>query len=106
MVGSAWMPWLRPRQSVSLCSRARASSAATYGTAANGATAARRPFALEDAGHPANVYGFSKWLMENLHRAAVEAAPDLHIVGLRYFNVFGPGEGHKGKMASMICQLA
>jgi len=88
------------------CRLVWASSAATYGTTANGATAARRPFTLEDAGRPANVYGFSKWVMENLHREAVAAAPDLHIVGLRYFNVFGPGEAHKGKMASMIYQLA
>ena len=83
-----------------------ASSAATYGTLASGATAERRPFKLEDAGHPANVYGFSKWMMENIHREAAEAMPDFHLVGLRYFNVFGPGEAHKGKMASMVHQLA
>jgi ADP-L-glycero-D-manno-heptose 6-epimerase len=83
-----------------------ASSAATYGTSANGATAARRPFRVTDAGHPANVYGFSKWIMENLHRKTVEAYPDVHIVGLRYFNVFGPGEQSKAHMASMIYQLA
>ena len=89
-----------------------ASSAATYGTSpggsttANGATPARRPFQINDAGAPANVYGFSKWVMENLHRAALLAHPGAHLVGLRYFNVFGPGEQHKGKMASMIYQLA
>jgi len=83
-----------------------ASSAATYGTTANGATAARRPFTLGDAGAPANVYGFSKWVMENLHRDACRAHPHAHLVGLRYFNVFGPGEEHKGHMASMIHQLA
>ncbi len=83
-----------------------ASSAATYGTTANGATPDRRPFTLDDAGTPANVYGFSKWVMENLHRAACAAHPRAHLVGLRYFNVFGPGEQHKGKMASMIHQLA
>ncbi|MEM7626814.1 MAG: NAD-dependent epimerase/dehydratase family protein [Planctomycetota bacterium] len=83
-----------------------ASSAATYGTAANGATGARRPFALEDAGRPANVYGFSKWVMENIHRKALANHPAAHLVGLRYFNVFGPGEQHKGKMASMVHQLA
>ena len=83
-----------------------ASSAATYGTLANGATAARRPFRLDDAGHPANVYGFSKWIMENTHRDALALAPEFHLVGLRYFNVFGPGEAHKGKMASMVYQLA
>jgi len=83
-----------------------ASSAATYGTTANGKTAARQPFALEDAGRPANVYGFSKWIMENLHRQKLAQQPDAHVVGLRYFNVFGPGEQNKGKMASMIYQLA
>ncbi len=83
-----------------------ASSAATYGTTANGKTAARQPFCLDDAGRPANVYGFSKWVMENLHRAKLHQHPDAHVVGLRYFNVFGPGEQNKGKMASMIYQLA
>jgi ADP-L-glycero-D-manno-heptose 6-epimerase len=83
-----------------------ASSAATYGIEANGATAAQRPFELGDAGHPANVYGFSKWLMENAARQQLQQHPDAHIVGLRYFNVFGPGEQNKGKMASMIHQLA
>lgn len=83
-----------------------ASSAATYGIDANGASAARRPFRLEDAGKPANVYGFSKWIMENLHRRTLQEYPDAHLVGLRYFNVFGPGERNKGKMASMIYQLA
>ncbi|MCZ6836299.1 MAG: NAD-dependent epimerase/dehydratase family protein [Planctomycetota bacterium] len=82
-----------------------ASSAATYGTDANGAMTERRPFRLEDAGQPANVYGFSKWVMENVHRTVRSENPDFHLVGLRYFNVFGPGEGFKGKMASMICQL-
>ncbi|MEE9405705.1 MAG: NAD-dependent epimerase/dehydratase family protein [Algisphaera sp.] len=83
-----------------------ASSAATYGTTANGATPAQRPFKLQDAGHPANVYGFSKWVMENLHCQAQHANPSAHLVGLRYFNVFGPGEEHKAHMASMIYQLA
>ena len=83
-----------------------ASSAATYGTAANGALAEKRPFRLEDAGAPANVYGFSKWVMENIQRRTLAQHPDAHLVGLRYFNVFGPGEQNKGKMASMIYQLA
>ncbi len=83
-----------------------ASSAAVYGTQANGATAARRPFQLGDAGRPANVYGFSKWLMENHARTVMREVPDAQIVGLRYFNVFGPGEGHKQHMASMIYRLA
>ena len=83
-----------------------ASSAATYGLHANGATAARRPFRIEDAGRPANVYGTSKWVMEDLHREFHRIHPDAHIVGLRYFNVFGRGEQNKGHMASMVYQLA
>jgi len=83
-----------------------ASSAATYGIQANGATAQRRPLELTDAGSPANVYGFSKWLMENRARQVMAAHPEAHLVGLRYFNVFGPGEAHKKHMASMVYQLA
>jgi len=54
---------------------------------------------------PLNVYAFSKLAME---RAAMRYAPKLAhpIVGLRYSNVYGPGEDHKGKFASMIHQLA
>lgn len=81
-----------------------ASSAATYGTPPH--TARREAFPLSAAGRPDNVYGFSKWLMECAHRRAQAAEPALPIVGLRYFNVFGPGEERKGHMASMVLQLA
>src|SRR5207248_4810955 len=52
-----------------------------------------------------NVYAFSKLTMERMEERSRErlAHP---IVGLRYFNVYGPGEAHKGKFASMIHQLA
>ncbi|MEM6315421.1 MAG: NAD-dependent epimerase/dehydratase family protein, partial [Planctomycetota bacterium] len=54
---------------------------------------------------PLNSYAFSKLSME---RMAQRYAPKLAhpIVALRYSNVYGPGEGHKGKLASMIHQLA
>jgi len=54
---------------------------------------------------PLNVYAFSKMVMENL---AEQYQPKLKypIVGLRYSNVYGRGEAHKGKFASMIHQLA
>ena len=84
-----------------------ASSAATYGTPPQ--TRDRVPFPESAAGQPNNVYGFSKWLMESEHRRFAAAKPPSdppHIVGLRYFNVFGPGEARKGKMASMVYQLA
>ncbi|MEN0019452.1 MAG: NAD-dependent epimerase/dehydratase family protein [Planctomycetota bacterium] len=82
-----------------------ASSAATYGSPDAGDQ--RRPFTEDLAGRPNNVYGFSKWLMEAEHsRVSDEIGADAPIVGLRYFNVFGPGESTKGKMASMARQLA
>lgn len=54
---------------------------------------------------PLNVYAYSKLAMERL---AARYQPRLKhpIVGLRYSNVYGPGEDHKGKFASMIHQLA
>jgi ADP-L-glycero-D-manno-heptose 6-epimerase len=85
-----------------------ASSAATYGSPPQARE--RTPFPTDAAGQPSNVYGFSKWLMESVHRRFAGARqPDSaepRIVGLRYFNVFGPGESRKGKMASMVYQLA
>ncbi len=83
-----------------------ASSAATYGRSARGAVEARRPFRLEDAGQPANAYGFSKWIMENIHRRVLAENPAVRIVGLRYFNVFGANEQNKAHMASMIYKLS
>jgi ADP-L-glycero-D-manno-heptose 6-epimerase len=85
-----------------------ASSAGTYGTPPQARE--RVPFPVEAAGRPENVYGFSKWLMELEHRRCVGGEAFFkrhgpHIVGLRYFNVFGPGEGAKGHMASMPYQL-
>ena len=54
---------------------------------------------------PLNTYAFSKLCMERL--AARYSKRLAHpIVGLRYSNVYGPGEDHKGKLASMIHQLA
>ncbi|MFN4243574.1 MAG: NAD-dependent epimerase/dehydratase family protein [Tepidisphaerales bacterium] len=53
---------------------------------------------------PLNAYAYSKLLKERL---ATRFAPSLPgIVGLRYTNVYGPGEAHKGKLASMVQQLA
>ena len=82
-----------------------ASSAATYGTPPHAAR--REAFPIDAAGNPSNPYGFSKWMMEVEHHAMTSGAgTPQHVVGLRYFNVFGPGESRKGKMASMVYQLA
>ncbi len=52
---------------------------------------------------PANVYGWSKWLFDRYVEARRDAL-DSQVVGLRYFNVYGANEGHKGKMASLVWQ--
>ena len=75
-----------------------ASSAATYG---NGPV----PNVETQPTAPENVYGFSKVIMDNVARQFAEDNNDMKIIGLRYFNVYGPGEYHKGKMASMVYQL-
>ncbi len=77
-----------------------ASSAAVYGVCGSGQMSEDQPV------RPANVYGFSKALVENLARRYAAASPEFRIVGLRYFNVYGPGETHKGAASSMIYQLA
>ena len=75
-----------------------ASSAAVYGASSR--------FKENDAGaeRPLNVYGYSKLLFDQYarRRFAKTRAP---IVGLRYFNVYGPGEAHKGSMASVAFHL-
>lgn len=76
-----------------------ASSAATYGAATVASTETR-------AAAPANVYAFSKAIMDNLARRAAGESPQWVIVGLRYFNVYGQREAHKGVPASMILHLA
>ncbi|MCA8939136.1 MAG: ADP-glyceromanno-heptose 6-epimerase, partial [Planctomycetes bacterium] len=56
---------------------------------------------------PFSVYAFSKCVMENVARIAQEkSGGDWKIVGVRYFNVFGPRETHKGVPASMIFHLS
>ena len=75
-----------------------ASSAATYG---NGEC----PMKITQPATPENVYGFSKAIMDNVARDYAAKNQDMIIVGLRYFNVYGPGEYHKGKTSSMIYQL-
>ncbi len=75
-----------------------ASSAGVYGNA--------EPPQTEDK-HllPLNIYGFSKLQMDRIaHTASKETKSP--IMGLRYFNVFGPREKYKNKTSSMIYQLA
>ncbi len=73
-----------------------ASSGATYGNAPAPQTVGR-----ED---PANIYGFSKLAMDHLAYDWMKRS-DLPIVGLRYFNVYGPREFFKNRTASMVLQF-
>jgi ADP-L-glycero-D-manno-heptose 6-epimerase len=70
-----------------------ASSAAVYGASQ---TFAEHP----DNERPLNVYGYSKLQFDRYVRR-IAATPDTQVVGLRYFNVYGPREQHKGSMASV-----
>jgi ADP-L-glycero-D-manno-heptose 6-epimerase len=49
---------------------------------------------------PLNVYGYSKFLFDQYVRRMLPEA-SAQVVGLRYFNVYGPNEAHKGRMASV-----
>lgn len=53
---------------------------------------------------PLNIYGYSKLLLDQYVRRVLPKA-ESQIVGLRYFNVYGPREQHKGAMASMVFHL-
>ena len=76
-----------------------ASSASTYG-------AVTQPSIESNGAAPANAYSFSKVIMDNIARRAAAECPDWIIIGLRYFNVYGPREAHKGVPASMVYHLA
>ena len=74
-----------------------ASSAATYGANHN-----FRESPENEA--PLNLYGQSKLIFDNYVRAILPSVSS-PVAGLRYFNVYGPRETYKGRMASMIYQL-
>jgi len=71
-----------------------ASSAAVYGAG---------PHYVEDPAHekPLNVYGYSKLLFDQVLRQRMAQGLPAPAVGLRYFNVYGLHEQHKGRMASV-----
>jgi ADP-L-glycero-D-manno-heptose 6-epimerase len=54
---------------------------------------------------PHNTYGYSKYLFDCQVSKIIAKKGSPRIVGLRYFNVYGPGEYHKGSAASMTYQL-
>jgi ADP-L-glycero-D-manno-heptose 6-epimerase len=83
-----------------------ASSAATYGDGAAGFADDRRLEALRRL-RPLNLYGWSKHLFDLVvaERAARRDNLPPQWVGLKFFNVFGPNEYHKGAMASVLARV-
>jgi len=76
-----------------------ASSGATYGAVSEASVET-------NGAAPANIYAFSKVIMDNLANRAAKEVSGWIIIGLRYFNVYGPRETHKGTPASMVFHLS
>ena len=74
-----------------------ASSAATYGNQPSPQVVGKE--------NPENPYGFSKYIMDQIAIRYSMENPDLTIVGLRFFNVYGSREYYKGNTSSMVIQL-
>ena len=74
-----------------------ASSAATYGSQPSPQ--------IEGNENPENPYGYSKYTMDQIASQYSKDNPNLTIVGLRFFNVYGPREYYKAKTSSMVIQL-
>jgi ADP-L-glycero-D-manno-heptose 6-epimerase len=74
-----------------------ASSAATYGSSPS-------PQKLGDE-NPENPYGYSKYAMDQVANRFSKNNPEMKIVGLKFFNVYGEREYFKGTTASMVIQL-
>ena len=83
-----------------------ASSAATYGDGTNGFADEWAPSALRRL-RPMNLYGWSKHLFDlavaERHAKGERLPPQW--AGMKFFNVFGPNEYHKGPMASVLCRV-
>ena len=74
-----------------------ASSAATYGSQPSPQTVGREG--------PENPYGFSKYAMDQIAYRYMKENPEMSIVGLKYFNVYGEREFFKDKTASTVIQF-
>lgn len=83
------------------CPLVYASSASVYGAGAHGFT---EGLAFEG---PASIYAFSKWALDHYVRYATgsEGHITVPVAGVRYFNVYGPGEQHKAHMMSLAGKL-
>ncbi len=76
-----------------------ASSAAVYGNSNN------KILSIGNE-NPNNPYAFSKYAMDKITLSNINDDDKIKIIGLRYFNVYGPNEQHKGPTSSTILQFA
>ena len=74
-----------------------ASSAAIYGNQPSPQTVGNE--------NPENPYGYSKYLMDQIAHRYLTENPEMTIVGLRFFNVYGHNEFYKAKTSSIVIQL-
>jgi ADP-L-glycero-D-manno-heptose 6-epimerase len=74
-----------------------ASSAATYGSLPSPQSVGKE--------NPENPYGYSKYVMDQIAARYSNQNPELTIIGLRFFNVYGPREYYKASTSSMVIQL-
>jgi len=74
-----------------------ASSGATYGSLPSPQQVGKES--------PDNPYGYSKYVMDQIANRFIKQNPEMVIVGLRYFNVYGSKEYYKAKTSSMVIQL-
>lgn len=74
-----------------------ASSAATYGSQPSPQTVGKE--------NPENPYGFSKYAMDQIAYRYMKENPEMNIVGLKYFNVYGAREFFKDKTSSTVIQF-
>lgn len=74
-----------------------ASSAATYGSIPSPQVVGNEK--------PDNPYGYSKLMMDRIAQNFLQQNPEIKIIGLRFFNVYGQNEFYKNKTASMVIQL-
>lgn len=74
-----------------------ASSAATYGSMPSPQTVGKES--------PENPYGFSKYAMDQIAYRYIKENPEMNIVGLKYFNVYGAREFFKDKTSSTVIQF-
>lgn len=83
-----------------------ASSAATYGDGSQGFDDDWSQPALAEL-RPMNAYGWSKLLFDRWVAGAIDRGEPHppHWAGLRFFNVYGPNEYHKGRMQSVVAQI-